>query len=145
MGPCSSRRGLRVLAKSGWLETGAGTLRKEPAWRPFRLLPAARASAFEAAPPRRKDEQMKAGSRTRVAVNGYGVIGKRVADAVARQNDMELAGVSDISVDWRPGMAKQKGFHLYGGHRRARSGDGGRRSRCCGNARRSARGGRSGR
>ena len=26
--------------------------------------------------------------RIRVAVNGYGVIGKRVADAVAAQNDM---------------------------------------------------------
>lgn len=57
---------------------------------------------------------MNAGRRTRVAVNGYGVIGKRVADAVARQDDMELAGVADISVDWRPRMATQKGFRLYG-------------------------------
>ena len=31
-----------------------------------------------------------------VAVNGYGVIGKRVADAVAAQNDMELTCVADI-------------------------------------------------
>jgi len=52
--------------------------------------------------------------KTRIAVNGYGVIGKRVADAVARQDDMELAGVADISVDWRPRMAMQKGFRLYG-------------------------------
>lgn len=50
----------------------------------------------------------------RVAVNGYGVIGKRVADAVARQDDMELVGVADVSVDWRPRMAMQKGFRLYG-------------------------------
>lgn len=57
---------------------------------------------------------MTPAKKIRVAVNGYGVIGKRVADAVARQDDMELAGVSDISVDWRPRMAKQKGFHLYG-------------------------------
>jgi glyceraldehyde-3-phosphate dehydrogenase (NAD(P)) len=40
-------------------------------------------------------------SKTRVAVNGYGVIGKRVADAVQLQPDMELAGVSDIVTDWR--------------------------------------------
>jgi glyceraldehyde-3-phosphate dehydrogenase (NAD(P)) len=57
---------------------------------------------------------MSQGKKTRVAVNGYGVIGKRVADAVARQDDMELAGVADISVDWRPRMAVQKGFPLYG-------------------------------
>ena len=44
---------------------------------------------------------MNTNSKTRVAVNGYGVIGKRVADAVAQQEDMELAGVSDISADWR--------------------------------------------
>jgi glyceraldehyde-3-phosphate dehydrogenase (NAD(P)+) (phosphorylating) len=30
----------------------------------------------------------------RVGVNGYGVIGKRVADAVIRQEDMELVSVS---------------------------------------------------
>jgi len=52
--------------------------------------------------------------KIRVAVNGYGVIGKRVADAVAAQDDMELIGVADISVDWRPRMAIQKGFRLYG-------------------------------
>jgi glyceraldehyde-3-phosphate dehydrogenase (NAD(P)) len=57
---------------------------------------------------------MNASSKTRVAVNGYGVIGKRVAEAVARQDDMELAGVSDIGTDWRPRMATHKGFRLYG-------------------------------
>ncbi|WP_104062025.1 type II glyceraldehyde-3-phosphate dehydrogenase [Arthrobacter sp. 4R501] len=40
-------------------------------------------------------------SKTRVAVNGYGVIGKRVADAVLLQPDMELVGVADIITDWR--------------------------------------------
>jgi glyceraldehyde-3-phosphate dehydrogenase/erythrose-4-phosphate dehydrogenase len=39
---------------------------------------------------------MNATNGIRVAVNGYGVIGKRVADAVARQDDMQLAGVSDV-------------------------------------------------
>lgn len=39
--------------------------------------------------------------RTRVAVNGYGVIGKRVADAVRLQPDMELVGIADVVTDWR--------------------------------------------
>ncbi|KAB8185692.1 hypothetical protein FKV24_010690, partial [Lysobacter maris] len=47
--------------------------------------------------------------KIRVAVNGYGVIGKRVAEAVARQDDMELTGVADVSTDWRPRLALQKG------------------------------------
>ena len=42
-----------------------------------------------------------ANSRTRVAVNGYGVIGKRVADAVCAQPDMELVGISDVVTDYR--------------------------------------------
>lgn len=49
----------------------------------------------------------------RVAVNGYGVIGKRVADAVTRQNDMTLAGVVDIGTDWRVRAAMQHGFALF--------------------------------
>ncbi|WP_026041049.1 type II glyceraldehyde-3-phosphate dehydrogenase [Arthrobacter sp. TB 23] len=40
-------------------------------------------------------------SKTRVAINGYGVIGKRVADAVLLQPDMELVGVADVVADWR--------------------------------------------
>ena len=39
--------------------------------------------------------------KIRVAVNGYGVIGKRVADAVGSQDDMEVVGVADIETDWR--------------------------------------------
>lgn len=55
-------------------------------------------------------------SRTeiRVAVNGYGVIGKRVAEAVAKQEDMRLVGVVDVASDWRPRVALQRGFALYG-------------------------------
>lgn len=37
----------------------------------------------------------------RVAVNGYGVIGKRVAEAVRLQPDMQLVGIGDISADYR--------------------------------------------
>lgn len=49
----------------------------------------------------------------RVAVNGYGVIGKRVAAAVREQDDMILIGVADVSADWRLHVAAQKGFALY--------------------------------
>lgn len=52
--------------------------------------------------------------RTRVAVNGYGVIGKRVAAAVTRQEDMSLAGVSDVVTDWRAKTAVRNGFRLFG-------------------------------
>lgn len=40
---------------------------------------------------------MSSTNKIRVAVNGYGVIGKRVADAVALQSDMDLAGVVDVA------------------------------------------------
>lgn len=48
--------------------------------------------------------------RVRVAVNGYGVIGKRVADAVALQEDMELAGVADVVSDHRIQVAVSRGY-----------------------------------
>lgn len=51
--------------------------------------------------------------KVRVALNGYGVIGKRVADAVAAQDDMELAGIADVEADWRMRSALQKGFKLF--------------------------------
>ena len=46
-------------------------------------------------------------------MNGYGVIGKRVADAVSVQKDMDLIGVADVVADWRARMAISKGFALY--------------------------------
>ena len=39
--------------------------------------------------------------KVRVGINGYGVIGKRVAAAVAQQHDMELSGICDIVTDYR--------------------------------------------
>ena len=36
-------------------------------------------------------------SKPRVGVVGYGVIGQRLADGVALQGDMELAGVVDVA------------------------------------------------
>ncbi len=48
-----------------------------------------------------------------IAVIGYGVIGKRVADAVKVQDDMNLAGVCDIVSDWRIQNAVRKGYNIY--------------------------------
>ncbi len=53
------------------------------------------------------------GNRARVAVNGYGVIGKRVADAVALQDDMELVGVADVVHDYRIRVAVEHGYPIY--------------------------------
>ena len=49
-------------------------------------------------------------ARARVAVNGYGVIGKRVADAVAQQDDMTLVGVADVVSDYRIRVAVERGL-----------------------------------
>ncbi|MDP3720097.1 MAG: type II glyceraldehyde-3-phosphate dehydrogenase [Acidobacteriota bacterium] len=57
---------------------------------------------------------MSNSKQVRVAVNGYGVIGKRVADAVESQEDMTLAGVSDVVTDWRARMATRHHFRLFG-------------------------------
>jgi glyceraldehyde-3-phosphate dehydrogenase (NAD(P)) len=49
----------------------------------------------------------------RVAVNGYGVIGKRVADAIQLQPDMTLVGVGDVVTDWRLRPAVERGVPLF--------------------------------
>ncbi len=49
-------------------------------------------------------------NKVRIGVNGYGVIGKRVADEVALQNDMELIGVCDVISDWRIKMAVENEY-----------------------------------
>ncbi len=49
----------------------------------------------------------------KVGVNGYGVIGKRVADAISIQDDMKLIGISDIASDWRVKMAAKKNYSIY--------------------------------
>lgn len=46
-------------------------------------------------------------------MNGYGVIGKRVADAVAAKNDMELVGVTDVVADHRIRVAVTRGYPVY--------------------------------
>ena len=52
-------------------------------------------------------------SNTRVAINGYGTIGKRVADAVDAQDDMEIVGVTKTGPSFGCDLAVKKGFPLY--------------------------------
>jgi len=48
-----------------------------------------------------------------VAINGYGTIGKRVADAVREQPDMEVLGVAKTRPNFEAETAIDKGFSLY--------------------------------
>lgn len=50
---------------------------------------------------------------TSVAVNGYGTIGKRVADAVDAQPDMDLLGVAKTRPNHEAETAVEKGYPLY--------------------------------
>lgn len=58
----------------------------------------------------------------RVAVNGYGVIGKRVADAVRAMPDMDLVGVADVATDWRIRTAVGHGIPVYAATAEAETG-----------------------
>ncbi len=49
----------------------------------------------------------------RVAINGYGTIGKRVADAVARQPDLRLVGVAKTRPSFEARRAVERGYPLY--------------------------------
>ena len=49
----------------------------------------------------------------KVAINGYGTIGKRVADAVAAQPDMKVIGVSKTRPSHEAFIAKSRGYPLY--------------------------------
>ncbi len=50
---------------------------------------------------------------TRVGINGYGTIGKRVADAVAAQSDMEVVGVTKTGPSFGCDLAVRKGYPLF--------------------------------
>ena len=54
-------------------------------------------------------------TKAKVAVVGYGTIGQRLADGVARQKDMELVGVSDVAPTLPVRALKEKGmpYDLY--------------------------------
>jgi len=49
----------------------------------------------------------------RVGINGYGTIGRRVADAVLLQDDMELVGVTKTRPDYRATLAREKGISVF--------------------------------
>jgi len=51
--------------------------------------------------------------KIKVGVVGYGTIGKRVADAVMLQKDMELVGVTAHSYNYKMLVAHQKGIPIY--------------------------------
>ncbi len=48
-----------------------------------------------------------------VGINGYGTIGKRVADAIRTQPDMTVAGVVKTSPDHGAVLAQDRGFPLF--------------------------------
>ena len=51
--------------------------------------------------------------KAKIAVNGYGTIGKRVADAVRAQEDMEIIGISKTKPNYEAAVAHQLGYDIY--------------------------------
>jgi len=51
--------------------------------------------------------------KAKIAVNGYGTIGKRVADAVRAQDDMEVIGISKTKPNYEAAVAHQLGYDIY--------------------------------
>ena len=49
----------------------------------------------------------------KVGINGFGVIGRRVAYAVNKQEDMDLVGVGKTSPDYKAKIGIEKGFNFY--------------------------------
>jgi glyceraldehyde-3-phosphate dehydrogenase (NAD(P)) len=49
----------------------------------------------------------------KIGINGYGTIGKRVADAVNLQDDMEIAGVTKRRATYEAKMAVKNAFPFY--------------------------------
>ncbi|TRN01354.1 type II glyceraldehyde-3-phosphate dehydrogenase [Sulfolobus sp. F1] len=49
----------------------------------------------------------------KVGVNGYGTIGKRVADAIIRQPDMKLIGVAKTNPNYEALIAYRRGIQIY--------------------------------
>jgi len=55
----------------------------------------------------------------KVAINGFGTIGKRVADAISRQDDMILVGVYKNRPNYEAYIAYKKGYPVYASQERA--------------------------
>ncbi|ASJ10720.1 glyceraldehyde-3-phosphate dehydrogenase [Thermococcus sp. P6] len=51
--------------------------------------------------------------RVKVGINGYGTIGKRVAYAVSKQDDMKLVGVTKTRPDFEAYRAEELGIPVY--------------------------------
>ncbi len=52
-------------------------------------------------------------AKVKVAINGYGTIGKRVAYAVSLQDDMEVVGISKTRPSFDATDAVNRGFPIY--------------------------------
>jgi glyceraldehyde-3-phosphate dehydrogenase (NAD(P)) len=52
-------------------------------------------------------------SKAKIAINGFGTIGKRVGDAVSAQDDMEIVGVVKTRPTFEAKLAVDRGFDLY--------------------------------
>lgn len=61
-------------------------------------------------------------TETKVGIVGYGVIGRRVVDAVRLQSDMRLIGVADVASDWRIAQVAARGIALFAATEEARPG-----------------------
>jgi Glyceraldehyde-3-phosphate dehydrogenase/erythrose-4-phosphate dehydrogenase len=48
----------------------------------------------------------------KVAINGYGTIGKRVADAISLQDDMQVVGIVKAHPDYMAKIASKK-YKIY--------------------------------
>ncbi len=111
--PAAARQ---VARTSGRTQTGNPVFSAASAARPGQLGPAAQAGFGWHATSgilEREDSMTVSTGKVRVAVNGYGVIGKRVADAVSAQDDMELVGVADVVSDYRIRVAVERGYPVY--------------------------------
>lgn len=51
--------------------------------------------------------------KAKIAINGYGTIGKRVGDAVSAQDDMEIVGVVKTRPSFEAKLAEDRGFNVY--------------------------------
>lgn len=49
----------------------------------------------------------------KVAINGYGTIGKRIADAILKQDDMKLIGATKFTPDYSVLLANKNGIPIY--------------------------------
>jgi len=52
-------------------------------------------------------------AKVKVGINGYGTSGKRVADAVSKQDDMEVVGVTKTKPTFEAQTAADKGYSIY--------------------------------